>query len=104
MIIDKDPISEKINWGPTINTNLPETFQYEGNSEEIPTGEQENFFTHIREFLDETHLASLCCELVIDFLRKINLLEKNDFFLRIHPMLFIGDYQFIILFQDCIHF
>lgn len=55
---------EKINWAPTINTNLPETFDYEQKSDQILTAEQEIFINRIREFIDETHLASLCCELV----------------------------------------
>ncbi|CAF0931439.1 unnamed protein product [Rotaria sordida] len=54
---------KKINWTPTINTIIPETFEYSQQlSNENLTQEQETFIQDIRELINETHIASLCCE------------------------------------------
>ncbi len=55
----------KINWAPTINTIIPETFEFSQESNENLTSEQETFIREIRELIDETRIAALCCELVL---------------------------------------
>ena len=54
----------KINWTPTIHTTIPETFECPQQSEEELTHEQEIFVRHISQFIDETRITALCCELV----------------------------------------
>jgi hypothetical protein len=56
--------TEKINWAPTINTIIPETFECPQESDINLTSEQETFVREIRELIDETRLVALCCELV----------------------------------------
>ncbi len=60
-----DEILEKINWAPTINTIIPETFECPQESNENLTSEQEIFIQDIRELINETRIAALCCELVL---------------------------------------
>lgn len=56
---------EKIHWAPTINTIIPDKFECLQESDEILTPEQELFIDDIRELIDETRIAALCCELVL---------------------------------------
>jgi len=56
---------EKINWAPTINTIIPETFECPEESDENLTLEQQIFIRDIRELINETRIAALCCELVL---------------------------------------
>ena len=55
---------EKIHWPPTIHTNIPETFEFEQEWNGNLTEEQEKFLGEIRQLINETRLASLCCESV----------------------------------------
>lgn len=55
---------EKINWAPTINTIIPDTFECLQESDEELTSEQKIFVQNIRELIDETRIAALCCESV----------------------------------------
>ncbi len=55
----------RINWAPTINAHIPETFEFPQESKENLTAEQEIFIREIRELIDETRIAALCCELVL---------------------------------------
>lgn len=59
-----DEHSRAITWPPTIHTNIPETFEFAQEWTENLTEEQEKFLSKIRELIDETRIASLCCELV----------------------------------------
>ena len=54
----------RINWAPTINTIIPETFEFSQESKENLTEKEETFVRDIRELIDETRIAALCCELV----------------------------------------
>lgn len=101
--MEEEKTLEKINWGPTINTILPETFEYESKSEEMPTCEQNKFLGQIRELLDETHLASLCCELVRFDKDTSGGKKRRSSIRRIRPTSSIGDYPFIILSPDYRH-
>jgi len=56
---------EKIIWAPTINTIIPDIFEFPQESDEYLTSEQETFIRDIRELIDETRIAALCCELVL---------------------------------------
>ncbi len=56
---------EKIIWAPTINTIIPDIFECPQESDEYLTSEQETFIQDIRELIDETRIAALCCELVL---------------------------------------
>ena len=60
--VDENPCT--INWPPTIHTNIPETFDFAQEWPENLTEEQEKFLGEIRGLIDETRIASLCCELV----------------------------------------
>ncbi|CAF1248789.1 unnamed protein product [Adineta steineri] len=53
---------EKINWAPTINTILPESYECPQEPDENLTSEQEIFVQNIRELINETRVATLCCE------------------------------------------
>ena len=55
---------EKINWAPTINTIIPETIECPQEIDENLTSEQEVFMRDVRELINETRIAALCCELV----------------------------------------
>ncbi|CAF0945639.1 unnamed protein product [Rotaria sp. Silwood1] len=65
-IIDIDDnqklINENINWTPTINTIIPDIFECLQQTNENLTQEQQIFIQDIRELINETHIASLCCE------------------------------------------
>lgn len=62
--VDVDENVEKINWPPTMNTSIPETFEFSQEWKEELTSEQNHFLAEIRELIDETRIAALCCELV----------------------------------------
>ena len=55
----------KIDWAPTINAHIPETFECPQESKENLTPEQEIFVQNVRELIDETRITALCCELVL---------------------------------------
>ena len=59
-----DPSTEAINWAPTMNTLIPERFECLQQSDALLSEEQEALMGHMREVIDETRLAALCCELV----------------------------------------
>ncbi|CAF3100134.1 unnamed protein product [Rotaria socialis] len=66
--IDENPKSpienvKKIYWTPTINAIIPETYECpQQQSEENLTQEQETFLEDVRELINETRIAGLCCE------------------------------------------
>jgi hypothetical protein len=66
---DNDKFNEenlgKINWAPTINTIIPETLECPEEIDENLTSEQEIFVRNVRELINETRIAALCCELVL---------------------------------------
>src|SRR5690349_135289 len=66
---------EKINWAPTINTIIPERFECPQESDEKLSSEQEIFIRDIRELIDETRIAALCCELVL-----LNIFKTINFY------------------------
>jgi hypothetical protein len=102
--IDDQKLSEedvgKINWAPTMNAIIPDTFECPQEFDEKLTPEQEIFIGDIRALIDETRIAALCCEQV--FSNHSSLRICNYF--RILVMLSIGVYPFIILSQNYIHF
>ncbi|CAF4869952.1 unnamed protein product [Rotaria sp. Silwood1] len=53
---------KNINWTPTINTIIPDIFECLQQTNENLTQEQQIFIQDIRELINETHIASLCCE------------------------------------------
>ena len=59
-----DRSTEAINWAPTMNTLIPERFECPQQSDTPTTTEQEAFIGSVRDLIDETRLAALCCELV----------------------------------------
>ncbi|UJR09297.1 hypothetical protein I4U23_013540 [Adineta vaga] len=53
---------EKISWAPMIKTLIPEKYEFLQQSDEILTSEQDKFIQNIRQLIDETRIATLCCE------------------------------------------
>ncbi|CAF3562438.1 unnamed protein product [Rotaria sp. Silwood1] len=53
---------KNINWTPTINTIIPDIFECLQQTNENLTQEQQIFIQDICELINETHIASLCCE------------------------------------------
>ena len=60
---EENPLGQ-VNWAPTINTTIPETFECVQQSDDTLSTEQSSFVEHVRPLIDETRLAALCCELV----------------------------------------
>jgi hypothetical protein len=52
-----------------MNTLIPERFKCPEQSDALLTAEQEALIGNIRDLIDETRLAALCCELVRDEVR-----------------------------------
>lgn len=94
-----DEVVEKINWAPIINAIIPESYECPQQAVEQLTDEREQFVESVRQLIDETRIAVLCCESVLHV--RSSPVSASAFDFRALPISSVGVCPFITLFFDC---
>jgi hypothetical protein len=89
--IDESTI-DTIHWPPIMNTIIPERFECLERTTDKLTDEQNRLLEQIREFIDETRLAALCCELVRRYEEEENKNDMNTIRSIIIDLLFVLEF------------